>query len=133
MAEGKLITTVRVKTVGGHDHVHVWNRGGKAGELVVAEGDGAAVERRLLAPPPMNVRKGQLRNALNERDAWRRRCEEAREERGELRTKVGAMRLRLAAWETRLREVKEDAQSDYLGGTIDELKRCIRELRKALQ
>jgi len=35
-----LVTSVRVESGPGHDHVHVWNRGGKAGTLVVTRGDG---------------------------------------------------------------------------------------------
>lgn len=45
-----LISTVEVETVGGHDHVHVWNRSGRAGTLVVRKGDGAEVARRLRQP-----------------------------------------------------------------------------------
>ena len=43
-----LITTVRVEEGPGHDYVHVWNRGGKAGTLTVAKGDGQAIARALL-------------------------------------------------------------------------------------
>lgn len=43
-----LITSVRVERAFGHDHVHVWNRGGKAGMLVVSEGDGERIARLLL-------------------------------------------------------------------------------------
>jgi hypothetical protein len=46
-SDKKLVTSVRVETHGGHDHVHVWNRGGKAGVLIVTEGDGAQLEQRL--------------------------------------------------------------------------------------
>lgn len=42
-----LISTVKIEKVGGHEHVHVWNRGGKAGTLIVTEGDGEKVARRL--------------------------------------------------------------------------------------
>jgi len=37
------ISSVRLDEGPAHDIVHVWNRGGKAGELTVASGDGAAV------------------------------------------------------------------------------------------
>jgi hypothetical protein len=43
-----LVTTVRVDEGPGHDVVHVWNRGGKAGTLTVTKGDGRAVAARLL-------------------------------------------------------------------------------------
>jgi hypothetical protein len=43
-----LITTVRIDEGPGHDYVHVWNRGGKAGTLTVNKGDGWAVASRLL-------------------------------------------------------------------------------------
>lgn len=43
-----MITSVRVEQGPGHDHVHVWNRGGKAGTLVVTSGDGYAIARLLL-------------------------------------------------------------------------------------
>jgi hypothetical protein len=43
-----LITTVRVEESPGHDYVHVWNRGGKAGTLVVSKGDGRRIATALL-------------------------------------------------------------------------------------
>ena len=43
-----LVTSVRVEQGPGHDHVHVWNRGGKAGTLDVTSGDGYAIARLLL-------------------------------------------------------------------------------------
>ena len=42
-----LISSVRVEPGPAHDRVHVWNRGGKAGVLVVEKGDGNAVADRL--------------------------------------------------------------------------------------
>ena len=45
---GLPITTVRVEKGPGHDYVHVWNRGGKAGTLTVTSGDGDLIARRLL-------------------------------------------------------------------------------------
>jgi hypothetical protein len=33
-----LVTSVVVKRLGGHDHVKVWSRGGRAGDLVVNAG-----------------------------------------------------------------------------------------------
>lgn len=45
-----IITTVRViPGAGHHDEVHVWNRGGKAGILIVEKGDGDTIARKLLA------------------------------------------------------------------------------------
>jgi len=43
-----LISSVRVEHGPGHDHVHVWNRGGKAGVLVVEKGDGNSIADWLL-------------------------------------------------------------------------------------
>ena len=43
-----LISSTRVEEGARHDRVHVWNRGGKAGVLVVESGDGHAVSARLL-------------------------------------------------------------------------------------
>lgn len=42
-----LISSVRVETDSTHDRVHIWNRGGKAGELYVCKGDGEAVAELL--------------------------------------------------------------------------------------
>lgn len=42
------ITCVRVERVGGHDLLHVWNRGAKAGVLTLQAGDGAALADKLL-------------------------------------------------------------------------------------
>lgn len=36
----RIVSSLRVEEGPAHDHVHVWNRGGKAGELVVQRGDG---------------------------------------------------------------------------------------------
>ncbi len=43
-----LISSVRVETHGGHDHVHIWSKGTKVGTLVFNAGDGEKVARRLL-------------------------------------------------------------------------------------
>lgn len=43
-----LISSVTIETLGGHDHVHIWTRGGKAGTVIVSAGDGEAIRRRLL-------------------------------------------------------------------------------------
>lgn len=42
-----IITTIRLEEGPGHDRLHVWNRGGKAGELVVELGDGKELVHRL--------------------------------------------------------------------------------------
>ena len=47
-----LISSTRVEEGARHDRVHVWNRGGKAGVLVVESGDGHAVSARLLDRNP---------------------------------------------------------------------------------
>lgn len=54
----KLISSVKVETIGSHDRVSVWNRGGLAGTLLVCGGDGAAIAARLegpVEPPPIAV------------------------------------------------------------------------------
>lgn len=52
--DGKpLISSIRVQTLGGHTHIDVWNRGGKAGTLVVNAEDGDRVAELLL---PMKER-----------------------------------------------------------------------------
>jgi hypothetical protein len=43
-----LISSVRIEPTPGHDLVHVWNRGGKAGTLIVETGDGEQVARLLV-------------------------------------------------------------------------------------
>jgi hypothetical protein len=43
-----LVSSVTVETVGSHDVVRVWNRGGLAGMLTVCKGDGDALRQRLL-------------------------------------------------------------------------------------
>jgi hypothetical protein len=42
-----IITSVKVEFGPTHDRVHVWNRGGKAGVLTVAHGDGARIAEML--------------------------------------------------------------------------------------
>ena len=46
-----LITSVHVERQGAHDVLRVWNRGGFAGELVLAQGDGAELAVRLFGGP----------------------------------------------------------------------------------
>jgi len=43
-----LVSSIRVEVGSGHDRVSVWNRGGKAGDLVLVTGDGVAFAIRLL-------------------------------------------------------------------------------------
>lgn len=43
-----LVTSVRIEHGPGHDEVHIWNRGGKAGTLTVKKGDGIEIARRLI-------------------------------------------------------------------------------------
>lgn len=40
-----LVTMIRVVTKYGHDHLSLWNRGAKSGELIVREGDGIEIAR----------------------------------------------------------------------------------------
>lgn len=47
-----MISSVRLDEGPGHDVVHVWNRGGKAGELTVDKGDGLRLVERLFGPHP---------------------------------------------------------------------------------
>ena len=42
-----LITSIRVELLGGHAHIHVWARGGKAGTLVVAIADAPTMFDRI--------------------------------------------------------------------------------------
>jgi hypothetical protein len=42
-----LVSSIKVMHVGGHDHVRIWTRGARAGELVLTEGDGALLAERL--------------------------------------------------------------------------------------
>lgn len=50
--ERPMISSVRLDEGPGHDVVHVWNRGGKAGELTVDKGDGLRLVERLFGPHP---------------------------------------------------------------------------------
>lgn len=50
VASAHLISSVRVETLGGHAHIGVWNRGGKAGTLVVDASDASAIADILLPP-----------------------------------------------------------------------------------
>lgn len=45
-----MISSVRVEPGPRHDHVHIWNRGGKAGILIVEKGDGNKIASKLLGP-----------------------------------------------------------------------------------
>jgi hypothetical protein len=45
--DGRVFTSGRVRTEGGHDRVQVWNRDGLAGELIVTQGDGEELLLRL--------------------------------------------------------------------------------------
>lgn len=38
-----LISSIRAEVLGGHVHIHVWNRGGKAGTLVVDKKDASKI------------------------------------------------------------------------------------------
>jgi hypothetical protein len=50
---GPLITSVKVETIGSHDHVRVWVRGQLTGTLIVSKGEGAALRRLMLATAEM--------------------------------------------------------------------------------
>lgn len=43
-----LVSSVRLEEEPGHDVLHVWNQGGKAGTLTVNKGDGALIAERLI-------------------------------------------------------------------------------------
>ena len=49
-AANAMVTTVRLEEGPGHDRVHIWNRGGKAGVLTVNVGDGIRCVWRLFGP-----------------------------------------------------------------------------------
>ena len=53
-----LISSVRVEEGPGHDHVHVWNRGGNSGILVVNKGEGNEIAKRLLGHAPTEKDNG---------------------------------------------------------------------------
>lgn len=57
------ILTARAEIGPAHDIVHVWNRGGKAGELVVTSGDGALVAAHLarISEPPTSIGDARAR------------------------------------------------------------------------
>lgn len=55
----ELISSVRVEYGSRHDRVHVWNRGGKAGVLVVDAGDGNNVADRLRDHLPHKPQEGK--------------------------------------------------------------------------
>lgn len=42
------ISSVRVVTIGAHDHISVWNRGAHAGSLCVQKGDGPFIAQLLV-------------------------------------------------------------------------------------
>ncbi len=46
--EGAFITSVRVETIGIHEHVSVWVRGQLVGTLIVGDGDGERIKNALL-------------------------------------------------------------------------------------
>lgn len=48
-ASRPVVSSVRIERGPGHDVVHVFNRGGKAGTLTVTKGDGDAILDLLLA------------------------------------------------------------------------------------
>lgn len=47
---GGIVSSVRVRILGEHARVRVWNRGGLAGELTVAVRDWEHIVKRLLGP-----------------------------------------------------------------------------------
>lgn len=59
-----LISSVRVEPGPRHDRVHVWNRGGKAGVLVVDAGDGLDVSDRLCDHATLTVDKDAPRDLV---------------------------------------------------------------------
>jgi hypothetical protein len=61
----KLVTSVRVEITGGHDVVHVWTRGGKAGVLTVDLGDGDPIAKRLMGYNVEDDPRGELRATLD--------------------------------------------------------------------
>ena len=52
LKEKSIVSSVRVEEGPGHDQVHIWNRGGKAGMLTVDLGDGVRFARRLFGAVP---------------------------------------------------------------------------------
>lgn len=56
MPDGGIISSIRLVEGPGHDHLHVWNHGGKAGTLVVNKGQGKLVADLLMPSPARIVR-----------------------------------------------------------------------------
>lgn len=48
-----LVTSVGVELLGGHEHVSIFVRGQKAGDIIVDEGDADALARRLIPGKPI--------------------------------------------------------------------------------
>lgn len=48
-----IISSIRVYQGPGHDVLHIWNRGGKAGTLTVTLGDGMILAMKLIGPDPI--------------------------------------------------------------------------------
>ena len=46
-----MISSIRLEENPRHDHLHIWNRGGKSGVLCVDHGDGLRIATRLLSAP----------------------------------------------------------------------------------
>jgi len=44
-----LISSIRIQVEGSHAHLHIWNRGGKAGVLTVLREDAEAIAQRLIS------------------------------------------------------------------------------------
>jgi hypothetical protein len=79
----------------------------------------------------------QIGNALDERDAWRRRCEEARTERKEVRGKIGAVREALSGLSVTLSKDGDCWLENGEWRPLDPLHRhllaTLRKLRRAVQ
>ena len=43
----RIVSSIRLDEGPGHDHIHIWNRGGKCGVLTVTKGDGFEIVVRL--------------------------------------------------------------------------------------
>lgn len=49
-----MVSSIRLEEGPAHDRIHVWNRGGKSGTLIVELGDGMSFVERLFGSTPFH-------------------------------------------------------------------------------
>lgn len=67
---GPTISSIRCEFRGGHAHIDVWNRGGKAGTLVVERSDAVEIVEMLTRTPDTNIWWFEGKERLPPRDCW---------------------------------------------------------------